>query len=296
MNIKEAKGIILADYLQSLGIIPCKKQGKNLWYYSPFREELKPSFKINTARNEWYDFGMGKGGNILDFMMLQNGTNSVSHALQIISGKTATIPHNSFSFRPQKSLSAFEDIDIQPFTNPALLQYLKERHIHIPFAIQICREIHYTVNGKAYFAIGFANDTDGYEIRNKYFKGCISPKGITTIAKGTDTCAVFEGFIDYLSYLTLKKQQNPQVDIVVLNSVALLDKAMDFLKRYSHIHAFLHNDQVGKQTLAKTKNTFKNVIDQSEHYKNHKDLNEFLCEKSKKHVSRKTKFKIIGDF
>jgi hypothetical protein len=60
MNIAEAKNIPLADYLQSFGITPCKRQGNSLWYYSPFRQETEPSFKINLVRNEWYDFGAGK--------------------------------------------------------------------------------------------------------------------------------------------------------------------------------------------------------------------------------------------
>ena len=87
MNISEAKNIELADYLQSIGIIPCKKQGNSLWYYSPFRSETEPSFKINLALNQWYDFGLGKGGNIINFILEQHQTNDVSQALQILSDK-----------------------------------------------------------------------------------------------------------------------------------------------------------------------------------------------------------------
>jgi len=178
MNIAEAKDISLSDYLQSIGITPCKRQGNSLWYYSPFRKETEPSFKVNLARNEWYDFGMGKGGNIIDFTMEHLGTDSVSGALQIISGEAPKITANSFSFRPPEFLPGFTDINIQSLTNPALLQYLKERNIHISFAEQECKEIHFTTNGKRYFAIGFENELGGYELRNKYFQGCLSPKGI----------------------------------------------------------------------------------------------------------------------
>lgn len=65
MNIQEAKTIKLADYLQSLGYSPVKQQGNNLWYKSPFRQETEASFKVNTELNQWYDFGTGKGGNII---------------------------------------------------------------------------------------------------------------------------------------------------------------------------------------------------------------------------------------
>ena len=65
MTIQDVKQIKLADYLQSLGYTPVKQQGKNLWYKSPLREETDASFKVNTELEKWYDFGIGKGGNIL---------------------------------------------------------------------------------------------------------------------------------------------------------------------------------------------------------------------------------------
>ena len=65
MNIEEAKKIPITDYLHSLGYSPVKQQGANLWYKSPLREEHEASFKVNTEREQWYDFGAGKGGNII---------------------------------------------------------------------------------------------------------------------------------------------------------------------------------------------------------------------------------------
>ena len=64
MNIEDVKQIPIADYLHSLGYSPVKQQGNGLWYKSPLREEHEPSFKVNTDRNLWYDFGAGKGGNV----------------------------------------------------------------------------------------------------------------------------------------------------------------------------------------------------------------------------------------
>ena len=66
MNIETAKQINLADYLHSLGYSPVKQQGINLWYKSPLRDETEASFKVNTERNQWYDFGLGKGGGIIE--------------------------------------------------------------------------------------------------------------------------------------------------------------------------------------------------------------------------------------
>ena len=57
MTIQEAKQIRIADYLQSLGYTPVKRQDSSLWYKSPLREEAEASFKVNTELNQWYDFG-----------------------------------------------------------------------------------------------------------------------------------------------------------------------------------------------------------------------------------------------
>ncbi|MDR1116400.1 MAG: toprim domain-containing protein [Tannerella sp.] len=296
MNIQETKSIVLADYLQSLGVVPCKRQGNNLWYYSPFREEKEPSFKVNLSRNEWYDFALGRGGNILDFVMEQHGTDSVSHVLQIIAGKAPAIaPAGSFSFRPHESLPAFEDIHIQTLSNPALLQYLQERNIRIPFAEQVCKEIHFTANGKRYFAIGFENDLGGYELRNKYFQGCLSPKGITGIKNGNDTCCVFEGFMDYLSYLALKEKHHPgnpnivkERDYIILNSVANLPKALDIIESYEANYCYLDNDKAGTRAwLAISDRCGVKASDQSVHYRGYKDLNDYLCGRKMEQTQQK---------
>lgn len=65
MDILTAKQIRIEDYLHSLGHTPVRRQGANLWYRSPLRQEKEASFKVNTGINCWYDFGLGKGGNLL---------------------------------------------------------------------------------------------------------------------------------------------------------------------------------------------------------------------------------------
>lgn len=64
MDILTVKQIRIEDYLHTLGHAPVRRQGVNLWYRSPLREEKVASFKVNTGLNCWYDFGLGKGGNV----------------------------------------------------------------------------------------------------------------------------------------------------------------------------------------------------------------------------------------
>ena len=286
MNITAAKNISLADYLQSIGITPCKRQGNNLWYYSPFRNETEASFKVNLTRNEWYDFGAGKGGDILRFVMERYGITDISQVLHIISGETPKIQAGSFSFRQYENLPVFENIRILPLENPALIQYLKNRNIHVPFAQQLCKEVHYRLKDKPYFTLGFANDWGGYELRNAYFQGGLSPKTITTVQKGNDTCCIFEGFMDYLSYLTLLHKRNPDVptinkrDYIILNSVTNLPKAMNIISNHMKKYCYLDNDKSGVAAYEKIRNQCGlNTIDSSIHYKGYKDLNDYLCGK-----------------
>lgn len=170
---------------------------------------------------------------------------------------------------------------VRPLESLALLDYLTERSIDLAAARAHCSEVHYHVAGKSYFAVGFRNDAGGWELRNPRFKGSSTPKNITTLDNGSDTAMVFEGFIDFLSYLSLKANPTPAIDTTVLNSVTNLQKAVPFLSCHRVVHAFLDNDDAGRKALARLEESLPSteVIDQSVFYCNHKDLNEYWQEK-----------------
>lgn len=171
MNIQEAKQIRIADYLQSLGYTPVKQQGNSLWYKSPFREETEASFKVNTDRNLWFDYGLGKGGNIIALAEELYASDYVPYLLNKIAERVPHIRSVSFSFRQQASEPSFQHLEVGELTHPALLRYLQERGININLARLECKELHFIHNGKPYFAIGFPNVAGGYEVRNRFFQG-----------------------------------------------------------------------------------------------------------------------------
>lgn len=119
-----------------------------------------------------------------------------------------------------------------------------------------------------------------WELRNRYFKGSTTPKNITSINNNSDAVMVFEGFIDFLSYLSLKQNTSPTIDSAILNSLANLPKAIPFLQTHQTIHAFLDNDEAGKRAVQCLSPICKEVIDQSVFYRNHKDLNDYWRDKS----------------
>ena len=291
MNINEIKKIKLADYLQSLGYTPVKQQGRSLWYKSPLRNETDASFKVNTELNQWYDFGIGKGGNIIALAAELYHSENVAYLLERIAERTPYIRPASFSFGEQKIHNgSFQGVQVGELSSPALIDYLRERGINIELAKRECKELRYEYEGKTYFVVGFPNIADGYELRNRYFKGCLAPKDITHIRQQGEqraVCYLFEGFMDYLSFLTIRVNNNPEQprtgeqDYMVLNSVSNLSKAERLLRPYSRIGCFLDNDQAGQRAYENLKRMFGNRLqDMSHHYKEHKDLNDYLCHRN----------------
>ena len=195
----------------------------------------------------------------------------------------------SFSLHWQASEPSFQHLEVKELSHPALLRYLQERGIDTALAKPECKELHFTHNGKPYFAIGFPNVAGGYEVRNRFFKGCIAPKDISHIRQAGEPrgkCLVFEGMTDYLSFLTLRMKNYPAMpsldgqDYVILNSVSNVSKAIDVLHGYEHIHCLLDNDEAGRKAYWELEKEFAGRIrDFSNNYNGHKDLNDYLCGK-----------------
>lgn len=281
MNIQEAKKIRLVDFLGGLGHHPVIQRGNSVWYKSPFRMEKEASFKIDLRKELWYDFGLGKGGDIITLAKEIYQTNDISLVLRCIEDKRAVLKPVTISCPVEEAAPALQELKIRPLANRILLAYLKERCIDVETAGKICREASFKRNGKNYFAIAFPNISGGYEIRNRFFKACISPKDITCITNGQETgrCYVFEGFMDYLSF----EPAFPlwaKGDCLVLNSVSNLPKAFSFLSRYDDIYSCLDNDTAGNNTVMAMREKYGGrVHDLSQEYAGYKDLNEYLCRK-----------------
>lgn len=303
MNIQEIKTIKLQNFLANLGYTPTKQQGNKLWYLSPFRQESHASFKINTERNQWYDFGIGKGGNIIDLAELLYKSSDVSYLIRKIKDNVpncTSIYSTSFAdIKEKQQTNYFENLQILPLSHPALMRYLWDRCIDLGVASSVCKELHYDSNGKHYFGIGFPNIAGGYELRNPFFKGCIAPKDISHFYadKPKKVCFLFEGFMDFLSFMTLRRKENDGLkrqDYLVLNSVSNIHKALEPLSHYENVQCFLDTDEAGRNAyLQLSKELGKPITDASTLYNGYKDLNEYLCAESKHSEKAKNK-KIKG--
>ncbi|AZI39197.1 toprim domain-containing protein [Epilithonimonas vandammei] len=101
--------------------------------------------------------------------------------------------------------------------------------------------------------------------------------------KNVKGVAVFEGFMDALSFIEIQKSFSGE--ILVMNSIALLNKSIEHLKNYSDINLFLDNDNAGMKCKSLIIKSFPEAKDHSSAYSNHKDLNEFLMHRINNDVS-----------
>ena len=278
MQLHDIKQIPIVDYLARAGHKPKLIKGVNYWYCSPLRSELTPSFKVNAEHNQWYDFGTGDHGDIIDLVCALQHC-STAEAMRRLAALKGVRLAPSFSFggiTPLRSQApSMELISVQAVKHPKLLLYLTERGLQPSDASPFLSEIYYKVSEKCFFALGFPNDAGGWELRNPYFKGCFAPKAISTI-KGTDShkLQLFEGFMDFLSWRKLHPEV--QDDSIILNSLNLLPKLIPSLHAYTMIESLLDNDEAGDRVTKQLIDAGLPVKDIRACYAPYKDINEYL--------------------
>lgn len=279
VNCEQARKIDLVRYLQEIGFSPVKIRGNDFWYLSPFREERTPSFKVCRKRNRWYDFGEGVGGSLIDFAIRYQQC-TIGEFLQALDKEDLSFHRREYTptakqddTRPQTLIQG--DSALYAFT---LIDYLKRRRIPITIADRYCREVRYAIGDKRYFAIGFPNSSGGWELRNPYFKGSSSPKSYTLLHPGRPILCVFEGFIDFLSFITLVPEAESTYSFLVLNNLSMFEKGLPMLGSYEEVWLFFDNDPPGRNVTLQATAFSPNIKDKSSLYPSAKDLNDWHCQ------------------
>ncbi|KAA6338008.1 DNA primase [termite gut metagenome] len=201
MALQDIKQISIREYFGGLGIMPQRENKQQGMYCSPLRKENHPSFKVDYHLNLWRDFGSGEGGSIIDLVMKMENISFHEAASKLekrYASAGASIEMDTFSFHRDNikdsipssgNESSLFVLKVLPITHPALIDFVRERKIDLELANRYCKEIHYRINGRNYFLIGFRNDRSVCELSSPSgFKGCISPKEITTVRNNRDTC------------------------------------------------------------------------------------------------------------
>lgn len=284
MRTQDAKKIRLEDLLATLGYLPARaaKGGSQLWYHSPIRNadgtDKDPSFKVNTKKNTWYDFGSGKGGNILNFVADHENLDLKTNLPAVLAFLDKQTINEYTNTQVARIFGGEVKIrKVNEVKHKGLIAYLKERKIDLDIAKKYLKEVHYNANRKPYFALTMQNDSQGFEVRNKYFKGGLRNKDITTVKRenGDNNVSVFEGFMDFLSILTEQGITEFKGDVIILNSTSLIDEGIEAIKgkKYGKVFAFLDNDNAGKEALEKLKASHPSVKDLSHLYQGYNDPN-----------------------
>ena len=280
MNCKQFNSISLEEVLLSLGHLPTKQNEKEAWYLNPFSSESQASFKINKSLNYWYLFSEGIGGTNTDFMKKYLNASVYEVLVWAESQNISSFQQQNISDRKLESLSKnYEIIEIKNVQHPALLEYLNERKVEDQ--IELLKEIHYRMNDKNNFGIGFKNDSGSYEIRNKYSKICLGIKEVSTIKNGSELLRVFEGFFDFLSFKSIEKSlKSKSSDYLILNSISMISNIKNSLKNYENIELYFDNDDAGNRAVEMIKSENKIAEDCRILYSDFKDLNDWMIHKN----------------
>ena len=284
-DLSRIKRYSIVEYLEKKGIKPVRRTASYALYRSPLREETHPSFKVDTEKNLWIDYGEGRGGSIIDLCMRMEGC-TLSEAIRRLgqnapdndtySSRNGFAPNNTQPVMVANGARRL--IEISDTLPPHFQEYLtKVRCINLEKATPFLKCISYEIRGRCYQAIGFANLSGGYELRDdKTFKGTIAPKDITPIfTDRAEPVCIFEGFMDFLSFLSMKEEITNHC--LVMNSVSNVARTIRYLndRHLTHIRTFLDNDEAGRRAVQDFIKAGFHVEDMNIHYKDFKDLNEY---------------------
>ncbi len=299
MNSEQANNISLISILDIIGLKAEKKKNNEFWYLSPFRNEKTPSFHVNISKNIWFDHGEAKGGTVIDFVCLYLERHHESHTVV----DALRWLKNMYPVAPLKTVTSQEEADecdkslqlrkITTIQNPLFISYLNNRGIHFQLAKRYLKEatIFNKNSGKTFQALCLKNENGGFELRNKFFKGCIAPKGISFIRGSKflpEDIHVFEGSIDFLSALTHERKSQFEGDVIILNSISCLKESFIYIGNYSYknIYSWLDNDDAGKKASKELDEFAKQHPDlkfypMNKIYTKYKDVNDWLTNRPK---------------
>lgn len=275
--------IPIAKVAEALGLRPGSVKDM---YFSPMRDEKEASLHIDRNKNLWHDHGNGMGGTVAQLVMVARHC-SKHEAYEFL---RALDPSIAPEHLPQENDRPREIKSIRDIGCYYIKKYIADRKIPLELAKEYCKQITiYSPKKDANFTwLGFPNNSGGWALAHPHGWKSSTGADITTInsigrISGPPTSskvAVFEGFWDFLSWQVMQCSKKPTCDIVVLNSVNNIERAREYIGAHSNVGAFMDNDEAGRKCHARICEIMDKrggkVMDMSELYKGHNDLNEFL--------------------
>lgn len=287
MEIEKIKQTPIAEYLASLGYHPTKnKGGGKLRYQAKWHGgDNANTVSVNTEKNLWFDFSRQVGGSVVDLCMFINDCDEAK-ALQILTDYNGGNTPKVAPIIPEASMTSKASVlGVYDINNWRLINYFHDdRCIDVHWLQAYCKQIYYTIEGRGtkFYAVGMENLSGGWVYRTAApnGKGCVGVQDITVVPfTNAPKYMVFEGFTNFLSYLTLYGR--PSVNVIILNSVSNTNKAISYLKAHkpSALYLLLDNDTAGNTATQNLIRVFRNAQDKRSLYAQFNDLNDYLKDK-----------------
>ena len=174
-----------------------------------------------------------------------------------------------------RGISSIEIVEsTEGIASSTLTKYeTEERGIHPDILNHYCSQVKYTVDFQksgetkkmTFMAVGFPNRSNGWTLRGAPYPGNKSGikrstgNDVTVIDKdgnfrtGQDdepshkNVVVFEGFNNFLSWLSWREQIVPEnTDVVVLNSTVNFDRGLEYILAHENVYTYLDADKTGE--------------------------------------------------
>lgn len=285
-DIQAAKRVSILGYVESKGCKVARNYSGYALMSSPLREDRNPSFSIDKKENYWRDLATGEHGDVIELVRLLENFSFIE-AMNFLLENSDYVPSQIYMLDNSKEMAKIKEgpkiHNVKDYIhNIALVSYLKSRAIPIELADLYLDEVYYYTQGKHYFALGFKNESGGYEIRNKYFKGSLGSKDVSLIngeQEPRNQVCVFEGFMDFLSLLAHHRLEKPRLNVLVLNSIGLINVGLNYIVMHDRSYLYLDNDKAGHQATLKIQAECQHeCVDCSSFYgqKGFKDFNDYL--------------------
>ena len=321
-ELEAIKSISPEDIIADIGI-PCIKRPSYYECKAIWRGDKNPSLSIfrDGEQWKWKDHATGQGGSWIDLYMVAKGWDYIT----VVRYLRENFLGAEFTQQTEKNLSSSQptqykkyellSVEEKPITRPVIKRFLKEhRKIeHIPeWLKQIEYEIFDTQTGEVfkYFGLGVKDEAGNYHIRYATDKAKVKERVLiggeekgegstyTLINKNSNSVVVVEGFIDAIRVEEL--EQLKDYDIIILNGVENIKKALDTISKYNEVFIATDMDNAGEKVANEIiKNTDNqkvyrlefNAKDIDEAVKNNKEIKvrEYLTNKEIKEIELKIK-------
>lgn len=258
MNIEQANTIAISEILKNLYLKPAYENEHEAMYVSPIRNTRTATFRVDKITNTWFDPVIAKEGGIIElacqYLKYRKQDHTIHDALrwlEIMSGRAPGIKAVMIA-KSERSAKDLDLVSVGPLEDPALIGYLAIHAITPETAAHYLEEVTVLDNksGKRFMALGFRNDHDDYELCSPQFKGCLGLTDVTFIRGTVFEPLVIDIFKDCIGFLTAVENNNGKPlsnDVIVLNSMANLDKTAPFFNvpYYQFAHSWMDNDAEG---------------------------------------------------